>query len=425
MLDPNGLSGEIMHRVRPEDFTDASLRNLFAAARELWMKQEPLDPVTLIAKAGEAYTQLLANALQSTPTTANWEKYVELLLEGSKLARLRSIAAAILDSSSLEEGRKHLAKAESLLAHKSGLRSMTYEQMLIDYMERMSSKEPPPRLKWGFGPLDKVLKVSPGRFIVLGADSSVGKTAFALQLARSMAGQGQRVAFFSYETSCEDTTDRVMAAVADVNMPRSKDRTLTIEDYRRVNEEADKNYRVPLQTFESSVCTVDELRSLTLAGRFEVVFIDYIQMIPGRTEERTQLVTDTSIALHRMAMELGVTIVGLSQVTLPEKDKNGKRRYVCKEDLRESKQLIKDAEVILMMDLEFPNIQGSRRLLMIDKNKDGELGKFFLDFDPEHMRFSISRKAPGRKEAEQAERAAMPGQGTFYEMPGGKEGLPF
>ena len=99
------------------------------------------------------------------------------------------------------------------------------------------------------------------------------------------------------------------------------------------------------------------------------------------------------MALHSMAQELGVVVIGLSQVTPPEANqKTGTRRGLRKGDLRESRQLINDADVIMMMDLEDPNNPASRRVLLIDKNKDGPLAKVYLNFDPEYMRFSDGRK---------------------------------
>lgn len=277
----------------------------------------------------------------------------------------------------------------------------SYGQMLHDFLDRQADRSPPRHLRWGFRPLDKLLTVSPGRFIILGADSSVGKTAFALQLARSMAGEGQRVGFFSFETSCEDAMDRIVANRAEVPLPRTKQKALSTEDYRRVTAEADDYHKLPLEIVEAAGCTVEELRSLTLAGRYEIIFIDYVQLIPARGSERWQVVTEVSMALHTMAQQLGVTVIALSQVTPPEADKNGKRRMLAKGDLRESRQLINDADVILMMDLENPALRDSRRVLMIDKNKDGPVGKLYLNFEPEHMRFSVSTKAPGRKAAMQ------------------------
>lgn len=206
-----------------------------------------------------------------------------------------------------------------------------------------------------------------------------------------MASAGSKVGFFSYETSREDAADRILANAANVNLPRSKTKALTPGDYRRVSAEGERSARVPLTVVETAGYTVEDLRTEVMAKRYDVVFIDYVQLIPGRASDRWQVVTEVSMALHTMAQQLGVTIIALSQVTPPEvNNKTGSRRAVRKGDLRESRQLINDADVILMMALEDPNNSQSLRVLQVDKNKDGPLGKMYLSFDPEHMRFTVA-----------------------------------
>ena len=93
------------------------------------------------------------------------------------------------------------------------------------------------------------------------------------------------------------------------------------------------------------------------------------------------------MGLHTLALQLGVTVVGLSQVTPPPKNQKGQRPPLSKENLRESHQLIHDAEAILILDLTDLSDFGSNRMLKIDKNKDGPCGKMLLGFDARHMRF--------------------------------------
>ncbi len=75
LIEPDKLSGEIMHRVRPEDFGDAPLRNIFRAAKELYLDNAPLDAVTVVERAGKGYEPLVRQILEATPTAQNWEAY--------------------------------------------------------------------------------------------------------------------------------------------------------------------------------------------------------------------------------------------------------------------------------------------------------------------------------------------------------------
>ena len=93
-------------------------------------------------------------------------------------------------------------------------------ELLADFLRRMEDKTPPNYLRWGIRQLDEVLTAEPGDFIVLGADSSVGKTALAVQLAWNMASRGRRVGFFSLEASARKLADRVVAQRARVELSR-------------------------------------------------------------------------------------------------------------------------------------------------------------------------------------------------------------
>ena len=443
LLEPEKLGGEIMHAVSPDDFGTPTLRNLFRAAREIYLEGSPLDPVTLVSRAGAAYDKTVRDILVATPTAANWEAYVGILKEGAKIDRLHKLAEELLETNTLEAGRKLLAQAEDILTERPGRRAANYTELVSAYCDRQNDSSPPDYLDWGIEQLNRHLSVSPGRFVILGADSSVGKTAFALQLAYNIACTGKRVGFFSYETSNEDAADRILANTADVNLPRTKKKCLTAADWERVASEGVRSGRIPLTVVETAGCGVDDLRTEILAGRYQVVFIDYIQLIPGRASDRWQVVTEVSMALHTMAQQLGVTIIALSQVTPPETDKNGKRRALRKGDLRESRQLINDADVILMMDLTDPNDTASLRVLQVDKNKDGPVGRMYLSFDPEHMRFKPENPPPGesyrrvmgalaeQRREQQAQRraekqAAIDGQARLEELPDNVGGpLPF
>lgn len=375
LIEPDKLSGEIMHRVRPEDFGDARLRNIFRAAREIYMENAPLDAVTVVEKAGKGYEPLVRQAMDATPTAQNWAAYVDILKEGAQLATLHRLGEQLQDAQDITQARKLLASAEGFLIARPGRRSSTYQELISDYLDRQNDKSPPNYLDWGIEQLNRNIAVSPGRFVILGADSSVGKTAFALQLAYNMAAKGKRVGFCSYETSRPDAADRILANTANINLPRTKHKALSMDDYVRATTEGERSANVKLRVTETAGYTVDELRAETLAERYDVVFIDYVQLIPAKASDRWQVVTEVSMALHTMAQQLGVTVIALSQVTPPELDKKGKRRALRKGDLRESRQLINDADLILMMDLVDPDDSQGLRVLRIDKNKDGPWGR--------------------------------------------------
>jgi replicative DNA helicase len=283
--------------------------------------------------------------------------------------------------------------------------------------------------------------------VVIGADSSVGKTALALQFALSMAKAGKRVGFFSYETSLSDATDRLAANDADVSLRQLKQKRLSRQDLARIVDAGGRGEKLPLRILETARYTVEHIRAKTLSHGFDVIFVDYVQLIPSRARDRYEAVTQISMALHRLAQDLKITVIGLSQVTVPELDKKGNRRYISMDDLRDSRQLKQDADAVLLLDLSNVKDRSSNRVLIIAKNKDDAIGRIVLSFDPHHMRFAYvppvegtdekasrerveamdrNREEKLRKEAEK-NKTAIDGQGVFYEMSDEEddEALPF
>jgi replicative DNA helicase len=262
----------------------------------------------------------------------------------------------------------------------------------------MNDDTPPDYLSFGIKQLDRLLHVGRGKFLILGADSSAGKTALALQFAYHFAECGKKVCFFSLETDNDTLTDRLMAEtqVADINLPRTKLKALTTADYQRATDAGIKSARVPLWLHDSAE-TVDEIRTWTVQEGFDVIVVDYLQLLSAEGEKRWDIVTNISMQLHRMAQKLGVTVLALSQVTPSQKGAK-----LTMDDLRESRQLKHDADVILILERceDFAN----GRSLTIAKNKDGKRNQGMkLAFDPEHMTFSYYRRvapstAPGQQE---------------------------
>ena len=383
---------ELMQELTAEDFTDGTLRLYFETIRRNFLQRIPLDIVTVVSSLGvgeeaqNRHAAKMVDLMAATPTAANCLHYARIIKERRQLREIQQACMAAAKGATLEDARELLTAAAGLLVQKQANRDRGYGDLIADLISRQDST-PPDYLDWGIPALNGKLHASPGRFIILGADSSVGKTALALQFALKIS-EKKRVGFFSYETTLADATDRLMANDADVSLGRLKGKHLTDEEMDAIMAAAERSSKRQLRVMETARYTVEDIRSKTIARGFEVIFVDYVQMIPTRKKDRYEAVTEISIGLHALAQELGVTVIGLSQVTVPETDKKGRRRYISKEDLRESRQLKQDADVILLLDLQDPADRNGYRVLQIEKNRDGPLAHMVLSFDPSRMRFS-------------------------------------
>ena len=387
MLLDERCVGPVLQRTEDEHFPDGAYRHLYQAVRKLWNERRPIDPVSVLAESGGDYEQLIAQAMTRTPTAANVERYVEILRESQQLSAFRSAAMEILECESAKDAAAVWDRLGRLRMKAEKTRCVTLGEAIGSYLDRMNDQTPPDYLHFGIPQLDKLLNVGRGKFVILAADSSAGKTALALQFAYHIAETGKKVCFFSLETDNATLTDRLMAEVqvANINLPRTKLKALTTTDYQRAVDAGTKSARVPLYLHDSCE-SVDEIRTWTIQEGFEVIVVDYLQLIQAEGEKRWDIVTNISMQLHRMAQKLGVTVIGLSQVT-----PNAKGAALTMDDLRESRQLKHDADVIMILERcdEFPN----GRSLTIAKNKDGKRNKGMkLSFDAEHMTFSYYRR---------------------------------
>ena len=430
LLDPEHTAGMIFAQARSEHFGDPSLRHVFEAARRLWNERRPVDPVTVLGAAGGDYEALLADCMRLTPTVRNTEVYLGLIRDSAKLSAIQTAALAISTATDLDSAAAAYEDLGSRLRDMDGFEDRTFEELIGRWCDRMNDRTPVDYLRFGIEQLDGYLNVVPGDFVILAADSSVGKTALALQMAYSMAESGKKVGFFSLETGADKLTDRLLAEVqtAAVNLPRSKKKRLTDGDWKAVTAVAlrDSTKRVRIL---NKFRTVEQIRGRTIMRGFDVIFVDYVQLLEGRGQDRWQVVTDISIGLHRLAQELGVTVIGLSQITPASKDR---KTAPTKDELRESRQLKHDADVILIMSISSEG-SGVFRELQVAKNKDGPCGRMLLDFDPEHMSFAYrppeTKNEVGkqlRAEGRKVKRRAIDGQGTFRELADDEGGdLPF
>jgi replicative DNA helicase len=383
-------------------FGDSSLKHLFEAAHDLWISGKPIDPVTVLHAAGDAHKETVRSCMDAAPVRANVDEYLHILRDEARLYQIRMAASELSWVKSMEDALDAYERMGQLLRETDTIEDVSWEEMVGSYLDRMSDPAPPNYLTWGIPQLDETLCVSPGDFCVLAADSSVGKTALALQFAYHMASHGRKTLFFSLETPKEKLEDRLMAEkqVAAIPMQRTKKKALTNADYLRAGDTGVKSEKVPLRVIRRAE-TLPQIQNRIIMHNADVVFIDYLQIIRHKGSSRFEIVTEIAMELHRMANRLGVTIVALSQVTPPQDGE------ITIQDLRESGQIKNDAEIILLMmkDKTFP---GARKL-KIGKDKDGATNRsLLLSFDPQHMTFSYAK----RKEP-----AQVPGQGApMYDL---------
>lgn len=379
------IVGDVVQKLTQEDFGSGALGNVYAGICRLFSRSRPVDPVTVLAEIGSEYEQLLKELMIVTPTAANWEAYADIIRDTVQLGKLQTMATGIISAVNIDDARSKAEQLSLLLTKRSQLRIVSFLDGVCDFHIRQSERQTPNYLRWNFKPLDENLFAEPGDFIILGGYPSAGKTMLAAQFAYEMAQtQRKRVGIFSLETSDKKLYDRMISYAAEIDFSSIKSGRLSDSDLDAVVALGARSDRIPLEVIEASGMTPMDIRAVSLSRRYDVVFIDYLQLLSASGRDRYEKITNISLALKQLGRDTGITVVALSQLSRPEK---GRRSAPTLASLRESGQIEQDADIVMLLYLEDDDVPSGNRTLNVAKNKDGELGHFRLGFYPKHMKF--------------------------------------
>ena len=425
LIEPQ-LVPKMLSLTRSEDFSGACC-TVHSAIKELLTAGMPVDIVSLSDHLKGQYREFLVQLMEITPTAANMEHYIKLCRKQAQLQALRQLSSELLAVEELEQGRALLDRANAMLVDKPGVRIVRMDDALHSFFDRHTGQVQ--YLSWPVSDLNNVLYAEKGDFIIIGGYPSTGKSAWSLQCAWHWA-ERYKVGFFSLETSPEKLFDRQMAGVMKLNMDDIKRNRLAQHDWDRICADTNRIVSRNLEIIPAAGMAVSDIRSLSMMRRYEIILIDYVQLLSGSGNNRTEQVTNISLSLHRMAQDMRVTVVALSQL----KRKSGDDEPESS-DLRESGQLEQDADVIQILKLEKAGDPGGNRELHITKNKEGTCPKILLAFDGKHQLFSKAQRPSdtlgqlvhdgkkARRENRAAARAEQTGQ--FVMLEGEQQGMPF
>lgn len=383
LIDPEHTAGLIFAGSCEEDFAASELRSLYRAARELFFADRPIDPVVLCSTLGDAYTELIAELMRETPTAAHIEYYLEILHSQAQLARVRGIAEELqYEFSDVERCRELVGQASLALSDDAGHDSaIPIGEIMSGFFDRHVPDRKKTYFRWGYELLDKHLFTEPGDFVILGGYPSAGKSIMSVQIALTAARAGYRVGYFSLETDPRTKiADRVMAHAARVPLPKIKHDDFNEADSAALVAAGEELRKLPVEFFPAGGYSLADVQAKTLSKRYQVILIDYLQLIRAPGKDLREQITAVSIGLHTLAQKHGVIVIALSQLSRPEKSE-GKPKRPTMASLRESGQLEQDADAVLLLYNETPDDRNGQRRLQIAKNKEGTVDSCLLDFE--------------------------------------------
>lgn len=422
LIDPDTIGGCIQ-KLDDQDFTDAACRLVYQAIRRLWASGQRIDPVIVRDQLTgfDNATSFLVDLMDITPTVANLDVYIAALKKQSAILAIRQIGADLQAAETLDEITALLAKANAVTVRKKERVRMTAAEMLKSFAEDHATGAQPEYFPWAYQKLEGQMYAEPGDVVIIGGRPSDGKTALALINAWHQS-QKYRVGFYSLETGVKKIRDRSMAQQLGIDMGNIKRNRITDSEWNAYGAKSGAVAERRFEAIEASDMTVDEIFADAVASRYEIIYIDYMQIIPAtnpREFNRTQVVSDISIRIHQRSRSTGIMTVALAQINRSSVD-GGKTRRPQLSDLKESGQIEQDADAVMFVWRKDQDDNDADRFLFVAKNKEGKIGEFPLKMVGRYQQFSeIVESRPAEK------RNVAPPVEDFPLLTGVDKGLPF
>jgi replicative DNA helicase len=414
LLIDNGAWDRAGDLLADGDFYRYEHRHIYDAIGRLINATKPADVITVyeqlqsLGKAEEVGGIAYLNALaQSVPSAANLRRYAEIVRERAILRKLVAASDEIATNAFNPQGRsvsQILDEAETKIMHigEEGSRTregfMPMNQLVVQLIDRVTElanngAEDVTGVRTGFFDLDRMTAgLQPGDLVVLAARPSMGKTAFALNIAEHVAvNEGLPAVVFSMEMGASQLALRMVGSLGRIDQSGLRTGKLRDDEWGRLTEAVDKLGKASIFIDESAALTPGELRARARrqarqCGKLGLIVVDYLQLMSGSSsneENRATVLGEISRGLKSLAKELKCPVIALSQLNRSVESRTDKRPMMS--DLRESGAIEQDADVIMFIYRDdYYNKDASKEPgvaeIIIAKQRNGPVGTVKLTF---------------------------------------------
>ncbi|XKT74300.1 MAG: replicative DNA helicase [Patescibacteria group bacterium UBA2163] len=410
--------------ITPESFYVEKHRAIFRAMLDLMNGGNPIDLLSIANRlketndldrvGGNAY---LADLVGTVPSSANLKYYAEIVQKKALMRNLIDAATEVIElgydeSQGIEDLLDTADKRMGEVTSSPTMRKFVPMKDMLgnawERIEKLHSSDGGMRgVPSGFPSLDTLLAgFQPSDLIILAARPSMGKTAFALDIARQSAVKhGTPVGIFSLEMSSEQLVDRMLSAEARVNAWKLRTGKIdSDEEFQKVRDAMETLSKAPIFIDDQPATNAVVMRSVARRLKREhgigLLIVDYLQlMTPTSTrasDSLVQQVTELSRSLKTLARELEVPVIALSQLSRAVEQRRGKPRL---SDLRDSGSIEQDADVVMFIHREDKMSDDQNREndniaeIMVEKHRNGPVGKVDLYFDERRATFLSLEKS--------------------------------
>ncbi|MDO5741221.1 MAG: replicative DNA helicase [Ornithinimicrobium sp.] len=414
MLLSKDAIGECSEIVRPVDFYRPAHERIYDAIVDLFGRGEPVDAITVadeLTKRGELTrvggAAYLHQLIAQVPTAANAAFYGEIVAERAVLRRLVEAGTKIVQfgyggGDVMDLVNAAQSEVFAVSEKRGGDDYHPLSELLqpaADEIElNASSSGEMVGVPTGFTDLDELTNgLHPGQMIIVAARPAVGKSTFALDVARAAAiKHNLPTVVFSLEMSRTEITMKLLSAESEIPLQNMRKGNMRDRDWTRLAETQGRIHDAPLFIDDSPNMSLMEIRAkcrrLKQRHNLKLVIVDYLQLMSSgkRVESRQQEVAEFSRALKLLAKELGVPLIALSQLNRGPEQRTDKKPQMS--DLRESGSIEQDADLVILLHRESLYERESPREgeadVIVAKHRNGPTDTVVLAFQGHYSRFT-------------------------------------
>ncbi|NQU32928.1 MAG: replicative DNA helicase [Bacteroidetes bacterium] len=421
MLEKDAVSA-VIDILSPEVFYKDNHKKIMAAIASLFAKSEPVDILTVTNElkntgelemvGGPYYITMLTSRIAST---ANVEYHARIILQKHIQRELIRISSVIIKDAFedttdvfdlLDKAERNLfAVSESNLRRNFEDMPSLIKQAILDIESAKDSDEHMRGVPSGYVDIDRITSGwQKSDLIILAARPSMGKTAFALNMARNIAVDFKKpIAFFSLEMSSVQLVTRLISSESEIKSDKLKRGDLAGYEWQQLTDKVSNLVEAKMFIDDTPALSIFELRAkcrrLKQQHDIQMVFVDYLQLMSGGSENkgnREQEISNISRSLKALAKELDIPVLALSQLSRAVETRPGQAKRPILSDLRESGAIEQDADLVLFIyRAEYYKIdefedgsptQGVTEII-IAKHRNGAVGDVKLRFIADFARF--------------------------------------
>ena len=417
LIDKDAVS-KVLEVLDPECFYHDNHERIFRAMLEMFERGVTIDLVTLstelqrnglLERIGGMYA--LTEISVRTVSAANVEHHARIVLERYLKRKLISVSTEIIadcfdeTTDALDEVDRAEQRIFDVAERRTRRSYSDMKKLTKDAIERIlaltdGSHDGVTGVATGFTKLDELLSgLQPSDLVILAARPSMGKTAFALSIAREATRNGKAVGMFSLEMAAHQLVLRLISGDSQINLQKLRSGRLTPKEVQEIVKRVDNLMSAKLYIDDSAALTPVEFRAkcrrMKVEHKVDLIIVDYLQLMHApKAESREREISTISHTLKAVAKELDIPILALSQLNRGLEQRADKRPMLS--DLRESGSIEQDADVVMFVhrpeyykQTEFEDKSSTENIaeIIVGKQRNGPTGDVRLFYNKDNATF--------------------------------------